>query len=433
MAPGPASISKTLVVKIRRGGPVFIPSVPLKWVPTLPTSSSFSTSAPAISSLPESQENERGSGWSRLLLFVPGAIAFGLGTWQIFRRQDKVNLRLGINQFELLGFPLISVKIELVNVVYAVNKAGATVQIKMLEYRQNKLGMGPLNCNDITTSSKSMEPLEFRRVVLKGVFDEDKPIYVGPRSRSISGVTENGYYLITSLKLIPDNPESYQFSKYLRTSLVKIKSSKYIHRIDDISAHQIMDKCIMNDYSTSPLSNDLLKTEMCSVQIPVLVNRGWVPRSWRDKSLEVSKYDVKPVTKEPTSTQESAASSWWRFWSKKPDIKEDTILNTEPAYVLANCDLDQVPEVTPVEVVGVVRGSEKPSIFVPANDPSSNQWFYVDVAAIARACGLPEDTVYLEDINDKHNPSNQYPVPKDVNTLIRSSVLPQDHLNYTLT
>ncbi|KAK2982680.1 hypothetical protein RJ640_010846 [Escallonia rubra] len=335
MAPAPASISKTLVVKIRRGGSVFIPTVPLKWVPTVPPSSSFSTAASAISSLPESQENERGSGWSRLLLIVPGAISFGLGTWQIFRRQDKVNLRLRIN---LLGFPLIS--------------------IKMLEYRQNKLGMEPLNCNDITTSSKSMEPLEFRRVVLKGVFDEDKPIYVGPRSRSISGVTENGYYLITSLKPIPDNPES--------------------------------------------------------VQIPVLVNRGWVPRTWRDKHLEVSTYPVKPGSKEPISTQESTASSLWKFWSKKPEILE-------------------VPEVTPVEVAGVVRGSEKPSIFVPANDPSSNQWFYVDVAAIARACGLPEDTVYLEDINDKHNPSNPYPVPKDVNTLIRSSVMPQDHLNYTLT
>ncbi|KAK2990953.1 hypothetical protein RJ640_002961, partial [Escallonia rubra] len=924
MAPAPASISKTLVVKIRRGGPVFIPTVPLKWVPTVPRSSSFSTAASAISSLPESQENERGSGWSRFLLFVPGAISFGLGTWQIFRRQDKV--------------------------VYTVNKAGATVQIKMLEYRQNKLGMEPLNCNDITTSSKSMEPLEFRRVVLKGVFDEDKPIYVGPRSRSISGVTENGYYLITSLKPIPDNPEREldevrgrilgrrplpsideafaevrreasrrrvmlgekkevvtsgempmetvalatknnpsidkssgdqrnnqrggrpwcshcnkpghirdtcwdihgkpsnrksrgsnkgkgfqatveeknedtrassemngiyftkaqleQLQKLLsqptgetldedkpwdehepepslqttkpnvepspQTTLPNLESEPMLpliehkkiletggnsrpllvysrrkqplngdkpkslqgqesepipspdEKADDYTHHDGTDHSIQKGAENltedldldlpialrkgtktctqHPISKfvsceklsptfrddrgelDTLKLYLASefelkdlgalkyflgmevarsksgitvsqrkyvldllrdtgmlgcrpaetpmepnakldieggkdvdreqyqrlvgkliylshtrpdiafavsvisqfmhspkkkhldavygvlrylkgtpgkglffkrgddrmveiytdadwagssvdrrstsgyctyvwgnlvtwrskkqpvvarssaeaefralahgicegiwlrrllselkiikswpmklycdnkaavniaqnpvhhdrtkhvevdrhfikekiddgsvVQIPVLVNRGWVPRSWRDKSLEVSKYDVKLVTKEPISTQESTASSWWRFWSKKPDILEDTILNTEPAYVLANCDLDQVPEVTPVEVVGVVRGSEKPSIFVPANDPSSKQWFYVDVTAIARACGLPEDTVYLEDINDKHNPSNPYPVPKDVNTLIRSSVMPQDHLNYTLT
>lgn len=86
-----------------------------------------------------------------------------------------------------------------------------------------------------------------------------------------------------------------------------------------------------------------------------------------------------------------------------------------------------------VEVIGVIRGSENPSIFVPANDPSSSQWFYVDVPAIASASGVPENTIYIEDINENINPSNPYPVPKDVNTLIRSSVMPQDHLNYTLT
>ena len=86
-----------------------------------------------------------------------------------------------------------------------------------------------------------------------------------------------------------------------------------------------------------------------------------------------------------------------------------------------------------MEVIGVVRGSEKPNIFVPANDPNSRQWFYVDVPAISVTCGLPEDTLLIEDINENVNPSNPYPVPKDINTLIRSSVMPQDHLNYTLT
>lgn len=103
-------------------------------------------------------------------------------------------------------------------------------------------------------------------------------------------------------------------------------------------------------------------------------------------------------------------------------------------FNLTSCNLQvHVPAVTPVEVVGVIRGSEKPSIFVPANEPNSRQWFYVDVPAIACACGLPEDTIYVEDINEDVNPSCPYPVPKDVNTLICSSVMPQDHLNYTLT
>lgn len=102
--------------------------------------------------------------------------------------------------------------------------------------------------------------------------------------------------------------------------------------------------------------------------------------------------------------------------------------------ILPSCNLQvSVPTVNITEVIGVVRESEKPSIFVPANDPTTCQWFYVDVPAIARAAGLTDNTIYIEDINENVNPSNPYPLPKDVNTLIRSSVMPQDHLNYTFT
>lgn len=115
-------------------------------------------------------------------------------------------------------------------------------------------------------------------------------------------------------------------------------------------------------------------------------------------------------------------------------ISISCLMQKKIKFELLSCNLqDQVASVTPIEVVGVVRGSEKPSIFVPANDPGSSQWFYVDVPGIARACGLPENTIYFEDTNENVNPSNPYPVPKDVNTLIRSSVMPRDHLNYTLT
>lgn len=94
---------------------------------------------------------------------------------------------------------------------------------------------------------------------------------------------------------------------------------------------------------------------------------------------------------------------------------------------------DHAPTVAPVEIVGVIRGSEKPSIFVPENDLRFRQWFYVDIPAISRACELAENTIYIDDIHENVNPSNPYPIPKDVSTLIRSSVMPQDHLNYTFT
>nr|XP_043621939.1 surfeit locus protein 1-like [Erigeron canadensis] len=258
--------------------------------------------------------------WTRFLLFVPGAITFGLGTWQIFRRQEKV---------------------------------------KMLEYKKSRLEMEPINCKYITPSGDDLDTLEFRRVGCKGVFDETKSIYVGPRSRSISGVTENGYYLITPLMPLPDSPES--------------------------------------------------------LQMPLLVNRGWVPRSWRDKSLKGQQDDEHPQSKDSVPTQDSG--TWWRFWSKSPNVIEK----------------DHAPQIMLDEVVGVIRGSEKPSIFVPANDPDSFQWFYVDVGGIACSCGLPENTIYIEAVNENVNPSNPYPIPKDNNALVRSSVMPQDHLNYTFT
>uniref|UniRef100_A0A7C9A4B5 SURF1-like protein n=1 Tax=Opuntia streptacantha TaxID=393608 RepID=A0A7C9A4B5_OPUST len=321
-----ASISKTLsksrlhaslALLQRHSAPSASPLSPFSTA-----SSSISAASDPLSnptSHPQNRARQRGI-LSKILLFIPGAITFGLGTWQIFRRQDK---------------------------------------IKMLEYRRERLEMEPIQLNAISPVNDS-NILEFRRVVCKGVFDEKKSVFVGPRSRSISGVTENGYYLITPLLPIPGDPES--------------------------------------------------------VQSPVLVNRGWVPRSWRDRALQSLK-DVEEArdVHSPTSLHVEK-HSFWRFWSKKPEKSEE-----------------KAPSISLVEVIGVIRGSEKPSIFVPENDPSSAQWFYVDVPAIARAAGLPENVTYIEDINENVSPSNPYPIPKDANSLIRSSVMPQDHLNYTLT
>ncbi|RWW01421.1 hypothetical protein GW17_00035540 [Ensete ventricosum] len=173
---------------------------------------------------------------------------------------------------------------------------------EMLDYRRKRLEMEPLKWNKLSSSDHDFDSLEFRKVFCEGDFDESKSVYVGPRSRSISGVIENGFYVIT----------------------------------------------------------------------PLVPKDNW---AWK--------------------------------------VEENST--------------------APTRVIGVVRGSEKPSIFVPENDPSSGQWFYVDVPMIARACGLPDNTLYIEDINEDVSASNPYPIPKDVNTLIRYSVMPQDHLNYTFT
>ena len=79
------------------------------------------------------------------------------------------------------------------------------LQVKMLEYRHKRLELEPLRWNSVFQPSEGLDSLEFRKVICRGNFDEEKSIFVGPRSRSISGVTENGYYVITPLLPIPND------------------------------------------------------------------------------------------------------------------------------------------------------------------------------------------------------------------------------------
>lgn len=83
----------------------------------------------------------------------------------------------------------------------------SVLQIEMLDYRRKRLEMDPLKFNNVSPSTEDLDRLEFRRVLCEGRFDEKRSIYVGPRSRSISGVTENGYYVITPLLPISDKAE----------------------------------------------------------------------------------------------------------------------------------------------------------------------------------------------------------------------------------
>lgn len=82
------------------------------------------------------------------------------------------------------------------------------------------------------------------------------------------------------------------------------------------------------------------------------------------------------------------------------------------------------------EVVGMVRKSEIPDIFVLPNDPSSGKWFFVDVPALAQAMGLGEDTIYVEKTNKDMHESRLYPVPRDDEDLIRSKGVPMDNYFY---
>ncbi|KAJ6418626.1 hypothetical protein OIU84_001903, partial [Salix udensis] len=90
-----ASMSRTLTrnfrnnLQLRSGGS--LESFPRHWILSSSSSSPFCSSAAAAAATISAQppEKESGSGLSKWLLFLPGAISFGLGTWQVFRRQDK--------------------------------------------------------------------------------------------------------------------------------------------------------------------------------------------------------------------------------------------------------------------------------------------------------------------------------------------------------
>ncbi|PWA86292.1 Surfeit locus 1/Shy1 [Artemisia annua] len=116
-------------------------------------------------------------------------------------------------------FKLANVVLSLVNLKFKFRRKSWNIEelqsseVKMLEYKKSRLEMEPINCNYITPSGENIDSLEFRRVMCKGVYDETKSIFVGPRSRSISGVTENGYYLITPLMPVSGSNESVKFFK----------------------------------------------------------------------------------------------------------------------------------------------------------------------------------------------------------------------------
>lgn len=144
----------------------------------------------------------------------------------------------------------------------------------------------------------------------------------------------------------------------------------------------------------------------------VMVLRGWVPGSWKDKEH--------PQQHRTDSISQQAT------------------------------------------VHGVVRYSETPSMFVPENKPEEGEWHFLDVEAMARAMNLPANTPLVEVITSetdaKQSPGKSshtamevlggrrtiqsiqaekdmetFPLAKSEGDFRQFSVMPQDHLNYALT
>ncbi|KAI5082012.1 hypothetical protein GOP47_0001755 [Adiantum capillus-veneris] len=243
-------------------------------------------------------------------------------------------------------------------------------KMELLDHRRERLkdDVQPLGLSTTTSQLDSkqtyqdvLQNLEYKRVQCEGVFLEEKSIFLGPRGRTNHGVTERGYFLITPL----------------------------------VSAEKDQ-----------------------NAQVSVLVNRGWVPGSWRDNP---PKDEADSSDKNFASNDQQAAAKKGLFVSLWGSKKQET--------------LQKQPQTKARSVVAVIRCSENPNMFVPPNEPAKGQWFFVDVPAMARAVGLPENTIYVEALRDKSDDfkGKQYPDPKDPETLIRSSIMPNDHLSYAFT
>ena len=104
---------------------------------------------------------------------------------------------------------------------------------------------------------------------------------------------------------------------------------------------------------------------------------------------------------------------------------------------------------TCLKTVGVVRRSETPGAFTPANDPAAGAWHWIDRAAVCAAMSLPPDTPMVQLVHDGgryagngynargKRPSGSaeasYPAPVALADLRDFKVNPQDHVNYAAT
>jgi surfeit locus 1 family protein len=244
-------------------------------------------------------------------------------------------------------------------------------KIELLNFRRARFEEDPIALEEALAikkhSSDAEDVLQYRKVYCEGVLDETKSLFVGPRSRTLYGAAEKGYYVVTPL-------------------ICKSKS-------DD------------------------------RVQLPVLVNRGWVPSNMRNEALAQeqpahSHPPAKDVTEEKQITKQN---SWWSRWGRsKATDQEEVVVEAKPT----------------LRVAGVIRDGEQPNMFVPNNQPEIGQWFYVDVPAMARTLGLPEDVTYMEAVaasSPDREGRKKFPLPKESDSFLKSSVMPQDHLNYALT
>ena len=80
------------------------------------------------------------------------------------------------------------------------------LQIELLNFRRSRFEEEPIALEEALAltqaggeTSSTSDALQYRKVYCEGVFDESKSVFVGPRSRTLYGAAEKGYYIVTPL------------------------------------------------------------------------------------------------------------------------------------------------------------------------------------------------------------------------------------------
>ncbi|CAI5502829.1 unnamed protein product [Closterium sp. Naga37s-1] len=360
------------------------------------------------------------------LLLLPCATAFGLAAWQIQRYFWKLDL-VERRQQRLQEPPV--PLLEALQAQALATGEEATLPLLPPPPATSAAAAGPHGSDSAADGCGSAAEgpgwaageLEFRRVECEGRYHDARSLFVGPRAHTVRGAQEKGYFLVTPLIPPPG-----------------------------------------------------------SQQPAVLVNRGWVPEAvrreadaWmageraRGAAREAGKEEVESggngTSRSGGGGSSSSGSSSGgvsvkgssRGWFGSGGGKGRASIEAETA--------GSEPNAPPViRVSGVVRGSEKPNHFVPPNAPEHSEWFWVDVPAMAQACGLPRGTLLLDAMkptdeeeeekertsgssNSSSSSSGQagvcpvfhsdprFPRPKDPEELVKLAVMPTDHITYAAT
>lgn len=133
-------------------------------------------------------------------ILIPTGL-FGVAAWNFFRARAKVN--------PILIFILILTLILICHVKYILIKETflGLVQEKVHKYREGRLKLEALQGNRIYTERQSLDSVEFRRVVCRGVYDHKNSILVHKYIKINSGYWKYGYNLLTPLHPIPNDPQ----------------------------------------------------------------------------------------------------------------------------------------------------------------------------------------------------------------------------------